>query len=96
MYHYSNFKQGQSAVALEYDQKTDMVPKVIASGKGVIAKQILEIAKSNNIPIHQNADLVQVLSLLEINSFIPLEVYDVVAKILLHINKLNSRAKIRK
>ncbi len=96
MYHYSNFKEGQSAVALEYDQKTDNAPKIIASGRGVIAKQILEIARSNNIPIHQNADLVQILSLLEINSFIPVEVYDVVAKILMHINKLNTKAKIKK
>ncbi len=95
-YNYKNSPKGQRAVALGYDEKKDIAPKIVASGKGVIAEQIIEIAKINNIPIHQDADLAQVLSLLEINAYIPMEVYGTVAQILSYIYKQNNLAKQNK
>lgn len=82
---YSNLSQGKKAVALGYDEQIDTAPKVLASGSDLIAEHILEIAKANNIPIHQDADLVKILSVLEINAYIPLKVYEVVAKIISYI-----------
>jgi flagellar biosynthesis protein len=67
MYNYSNFKKNQKAVALSYDKKKDDAPKVLASGKGIIAEKIIEIARDNNVPMHRDADLVEILSLLEID-----------------------------
>jgi flagellar biosynthesis protein len=93
MYNYSNFLKGQRAVALGYDKKNDPAPKVIATGKGELAEQIINIARDNNIPIHQNADLVQVLSVLSVNQFIPIEVYGAVAEILSYIYKKNEQIK---
>ena len=43
--------------------------------------------------MHYDADLVEILSLLEIDSYIPLEVYGVVAEILSYIYKQNTLAK---
>ena len=93
VYHYNNFQKGKKAVALGYDSTKDDAPKVIATGKGVIADQIINIAKSNNIPLHYDADLVEILSLLEIDAYIPLEVYGIVAEILSYIYKQNTLAK---
>ena len=96
MYNYRNFQKGQKAVALGYDEKKDHAPKIIASGAGLIAEQILDIAKENNIPVHKDADLTQVLSVLEIDSYIPLEVYGTVAKILSYIYEQNRQAKLKR
>lgn len=96
MYHYSNFRKNQKAVALGYDEKKDDAPKVLASGKGLIAEKIIEIARDNNIPMHKDTDLVEILSLLEIDESIPIEVYSVVAKIFTYIYEQNKQKKLNK
>ncbi len=99
MYHYSNSKKNQKAVALEYKEKLDAAPKIVASGRGVIAEKIIELAKENNIPLHSDADLVEILSVLEIDSTIPVEVYSVVAEIFTHIyeqNEIRKQNKMKK
>jgi flagellar biosynthesis protein len=95
VYHYNNFQKEKKAVALGYDANKDDAPKVVATGKGVIADQIINIAKSNNIPLHYDSDLVEILSLLEIDAYIPVEVYGIVADILSYIYQQNSLAKNR-
>lgn len=96
IYNYNNFQKGQKAIALGYDNTKDIAPKILATGNGVIAQEIINIAKSHNIPIHQDADLAQILSVLEIDSYIPLEVYGAVAEILSYIYKQNNLAKQNK
>ena len=85
MYHYSNFQKNQKAVALGFDKKKDPAPKVLAAGRGLVAKKIVEIARENNIPTHVDANLVEILSVLDIDEYIPLEVYSVVAEIFTYI-----------
>jgi flagellar biosynthesis protein len=96
MYNYTNFQKGQKAVALGYDKKKDDAPKVLASGHGVIAEKIIDIAKDSNIPLHKDADLVEVLSVLEIDEYIPLEVYSVVAEIFTYIYEQNEQKRQKK
>lgn len=96
MYNYSNFNKSQKAVALEYQEKKDIAPKVTASGRGLIAEKIIELAQENNIPIRSDADLVEILSVLEIDEYIPLEVYSVVAEIFSHIYAKNEKMKSQK
>lgn len=96
MYNYSNFRKNQRAVALGYNEKEDDAPKVLASGKGLIAEKIIEIARENNVPMHRDADLVEILSLLEIDESIPIEVYSVVAKIFTYIYEQNKQKKLNK
>ena len=50
------------AVALEYDRETHDAPKVVASGRGVIAEKILEVARENGIVIEANPMLAEALS----------------------------------
>jgi flagellar biosynthesis protein len=96
MYNYKNFQKNQKAVALGYEKNQDHAPKVLASGKGMIAEKIIELAKENNIPIHKDADLVEVLSVLEINEYIPLEVYAVIAEIFTYIYEEDAKKKQNK
>ena len=96
MYYYNNFQKNQKAVALGYDEMSDAAPKVLASGKGRIAEKIVEIARENNVPLHRDANLVEVLSILEIDEYIPLEVYSVVAEIFTYIYEQESEKKKKK
>lgn len=77
------------AVALRYRAGEDHAPKVVAKGQGYVADKIIELAKRNQVPIRQDKDLVQVLSLLDLNEEIPPNVYKAVAEILAFIYRLN-------
>lgn len=77
----------KKAVALAYDLERDQAPKVAASGKGSMAEQILKIAQEHGIHIHKDENLVEILSALEVDSFIPLEAYMAVAEILNYLYK---------
>lgn len=74
------------AVALGYDKEEDIAPRVVAIGDDIIANKIIQIAEENNIPIHRDEDLVKTLSMLELDSYIPLELYSAVAKIISYIH----------
>lgn len=85
----------KQAIALEYDPSED-APKVIASGRGVLADKIIEKAKENDVPIHRDDKLADTLSRLEIGDMIPPELYEVVAEILVFVDsmdKLKSKMK---
>lgn len=81
------------AVALEYDRAKDAAPRVVASGQGFIAAQIIEVARQHGIEIRKDAELAQILSVLEVDSVIPVEAYAAVAEILSYIYKTNRESK---
>lgn len=78
----------KTAIALEYDPSDD-APKVIASGKGLLAEKILEKAQESNVPIHRDDKLAETLSRLEIGEMIPPELYEVVAEILIFVDSMD-------
>jgi flagellar biosynthesis protein len=88
------YSQGSQkrATALGYDAENDIAPKVLASGRGVIADQIIAIARANGIPIREDPILVQALSQVEINQAIPPELYEIVAEVLAYIYRLKGRS----
>ena len=57
-------KKVKQAIALEYNPSED-APKVIASGRGVLAEKIIEKAKESEVPIHRDDKLADTLSRLE-------------------------------
>jgi flagellar biosynthesis protein len=83
------------AVAIEYERGTDEAPRVTASGKGAIAEQILAIAFDRGIKVRQDAELVEILSLVEVDSPIPLEAFTAVAEILAFVYQANALRKPR-
>lgn len=83
------------AAALKYDAGKDIAPKVIAKGQGTVAEKIIELAKKNNIPIKSDPSLVQILSKLDIDQQIPIELYRAVAEILAFVYSANYRYRER-
>lgn len=79
------------AVALRYAQGAKDAPVVTAKGKGRLAEQMVELARANGVPVREDKNLVQVLSLLNIDQEIPPEAYQAVAAILAFIYRLNQR-----
>ncbi len=71
----------KKAVSLEYDNQKDNAPKVTAQGTGDIANNIIKIAQENNIPIQKDEDMVNMLSQIELNQEIPIELYKAVAEV---------------
>ena len=82
-------KTKKKAIALRYDRGVDSAPKVIGKGQGLLAQKILDLAAEHGIPILPDADLVEVLSLLNLNEEIPPEAYVIVAEILAFVYRTN-------
>lgn len=77
------------AAALQYSQGQQAAPKLTAKGAGAVAEKIIELAKEHGIPLHADADLVEVLEKVELDTEIPLEVYAVVAEIFSYLYRTN-------
>ena len=75
------------AIALEYDPE-EVAPKIVASGRGKIAERIIEAAQESDVPVHQDDKLADTLSKLDIGDFIPPELYEVVAEILVFVDQM--------
>jgi len=71
----------KKAVALRYDQDKENSPRVIATGKGTTAENIIKIAQLHNLPIQEDADLVELLSKVELDKEIPEKLYVAVAEV---------------
>lgn len=77
------------AVALRYDQEKDAAPHVVAKGAGYVAQRIIEIAKEHDVHIHEDPDLVSVLSRLDVDTQVPESLYRAVAEVLAFVYRLN-------
>lgn len=83
------------AIALAYN-KGDEAPKVVATGKGYVAENIIQKALQADVPIHQDEKVANALADVEIGSYIPQELYEVVAEILMFVGDMEKiREKIK-
>lgn len=82
-------EQPAKAAALKYDRGKDRAPRLVAKGRGKIAEKIIEIAKAKGVPIREDKELVEVLSVLDLYQEIPEELYKAVAEILAFIYSLH-------
>jgi len=79
------------AVALQGEERADKdAATVLASGHGAVARQIVEIAAQHGIEIREDADLAEVLAVIEVDSPVPPEVMAVVSEILSYLYRANS------
>lgn len=84
-----------AAAALKYDPVGHDAPEVVAAGQGLIAEEIVRLAKEHNVPLHEDAQLVEALSRLNVTESIPRELYTVVAEILAYVFALDAEAAKR-
>ena len=85
---HSHPNKRKKAVAIKYDE-TEIAPKVIAKGAGIIAEKIVETGSASDVAIHQDELLVEDLTRLDIGLHIPPELYQAVAQVLVFINELD-------
>ena len=86
----ANLDKRQMAVALAY-QVGESAPKVVARGRGIIAKAIIDRAKEHGIFVHESQELVGLLMQVELDEHIPPELYLAVAELLAWIYRLEHR-----
>ncbi len=78
----------KTAVALSYEAG-DEAPRILATGKGAVAERIIEEAKKSDVPFYKDSALADTLSKLQIGDAIPPELYEVVAQILVFVDKMD-------
>lgn len=82
--------QPPRAVALRYDGEG--APRVTAKGRGHIAERIIEIAQANDVPLHEDTQLVELLAQIELGDEIPRSLYVAVAHVLAFAYMLKGKA----
>ena len=72
--------QRKRAAALRYDGRD--APRVVATGRGLVAEKILEAAWEAGVPLREDPVLMAALATLELEQEIPPELYRAVAEAL--------------
>ncbi len=83
-----NNNKNKTAIAIEYNP-ADEAPKILAAGKGYLAEKIISEAKSADVPIHKDERLAKALSNLEVGEYVPPELYQVVAEVLVFVDRMD-------
>ncbi|MEC1604748.1 FlhB-like flagellar biosynthesis protein [Bacillus halotolerans] len=86
----------RKAIALHYDEKKDKAPRVIATGKGHVADNIIKEAKKAGVPIQEDRTLVELMRHLTVDDQIPEALYETVAEIFSFIYRLDESVKNKK
>lgn len=79
----------RTAVALHYTGRG--APRVTAKGKGIIADEILALAKEHRVPLHEDAALVGLLARIELGDEIPEKLYRAVAEVIAFAYRLSGK-----
>jgi flagellar biosynthesis protein len=79
------------ATALRYEPMKDRAPVIVATGRGLKAQRIKEIAEDSGVPIYRDQTLASALHDLGIGREIPAELYDAVAKIMVFVAGLDKK-----
>ena len=77
------------AVAIE-EQADGSTPKITASGRGHLAEKILDVAFAAGVKVRTDADLVEILEAVDVESEIPTEAFVAVAEILTYVYRANA------
>ena len=78
-------------MALRYAEGSE-APEVVATGRGEIARKILEAADEAGVPVRRDPALVEALGRLDVGQAISPELYVAVAEALVWAYRLDARA----
>ena len=88
-------ESGKRAVALLYDAKKTVAPKVVASGSNLVAEKIIATAAEAGVHIKEDRDLVELLSKIPVGAEIPVELYQTIAEVLAFVYSVNNKYKMK-
>lgn len=86
-------KKRRKAAALRYDTEKSFAPEIAATGKGLVAENIIKKASENKVPILKDSTLIELLAELNINETIPEELYQAVAEVFAFVYQTDKRFK---
>lgn len=75
------------AVALAYTAG-EAAPRVVAKGKGVVAREIIDRAREAGVFVHESPELVSLLMQVDLDARIPPQLYVAVAELLAWLYRL--------
>jgi flagellar biosynthetic protein FlhB len=82
------------SVALKYDSKVMVSPKVVGKGADFLALRIRKAAKENDVPVVENIQLARNLyNTVKVGESIPRDLYKAVAEVLAFVYKLKRKHK---
>lgn len=84
-------EEREKAAALEYERGLDAAPTIVAQGQGMMAQKIISLAQKNGVPVHEDRNLIEILSTIDLYEEIPSELYKAVAETLAFIYKMSGR-----
>ncbi len=84
------------AAALQYRPGRDRAPRVVAKGERKVAEKIIAMAKKHHVYIHEDPDLLEVLSHLDLLQEIPEDLYLIIAELLAFIYSLNREQSLNR
>ena len=64
-------------------------PRVVATGRGPVAEQILAIAFEKGVPVREDSDLAQILAAVDLDAEVPIDALAAVAEILSYVYRAN-------
>lgn len=84
-------KKRPAAVALQERQTAAELPKILASGHGHIANEIIRLAFENDIKVREDSALAEMLVQIDVDSPIPSEAFMAVAEILSYVYRADGQ-----
>src|SRR5688500_19296541 len=87
-------KGREVAVALAYHAGR-AAPQVIAKGHGLIAETIIQEARAHGIYVHESPELVSLLMQVDLDQYIPPQLYRAVAELLAWLYKMETRMETK-
>lgn len=82
------------AVALDYDEKQDPAPRVVAKGIDDIARRIKSLAREHQVPVVEKPELARLLYReCNIGQAIPAALYEAVAEVLAYVYSLAGKGR---
>ncbi|MFO8059876.1 MAG: flagellar biosynthesis protein FlhB [Bacillota bacterium] len=86
----------QYAVALKYEFEGMEAPRVVARGRGLLAKRIREVAEEHGVTVQERPPLARALyEMTEVGDYIPRELYEAVAEVLAYVYRRRGKAQGR-
>jgi flagellar biosynthesis protein len=83
-------RRERRVAALRYESGSDEAPRVVASGRGLVAERILAEARAAGVPIRDDAALAEALAGLDLGVQVPEDLYRAVAEALAWAYRLDS------
>ncbi len=85
------------AVAIKYEEGNMEAPQVVAKGADLLAMKIKEKARESDVPIIENKPLARMIyEQVEIDKYIPQDMYQAVAEILAMVYKLDKKKRAKR